>query len=124
MLYSDKHTQEEQHSIWGQFINWIADENIRKFYRLAILSQHGLRNRVMVYLLMQARRRASRKFQIPFSREELAYFLCVNRSSLSHELSHMEQESCIRFKKQFCVIRYFSWLVLFVIMRDIIQLQD
>ena len=32
-------------------------------------------------------------------REELAAFLCVNRSALSHELSRMEAEGLIRFRK-------------------------
>ena len=32
-------------------------------------------------------------------REELAAFLCVNRSALSHELSQMQQEELIQFRK-------------------------
>jgi len=77
----------------------LSDENLRKHYRLAILSQRGLRDRVLVYLTMQAERRGTSTFRIPFSREELAAFLCVNRSALSHELSLMEREGLIRFRK-------------------------
>ena len=33
------------------------------------------------------------------TREELADFLCVNRSALSHELGKMEREGLIRFRK-------------------------
>ena len=77
----------------------LSDDNLRKHYRLAILAQRGLRDRVLVYLTMQAERRGTASFRIPFSREELADFLCVNRSALSHELSRMEAESLIRFYK-------------------------
>ena len=77
----------------------LSHENMRKYYRLAILSQRGLRNRVLTWLTMQARRRGSRSFRVSFSREELADFLCVNRSALSHELSRMEQEGLIHFHK-------------------------
>lgn len=77
----------------------LSDDNIRKHYRLAILSQRGLRDRVLIYLTMQAERRGTASFRIPFSREELAAFLCVNRSALSHELSRMEEEGLIRFRK-------------------------
>ena len=49
---------------------------------------------------MQAERRGTSRFQVPFSREEMAAFLCVNRSALSHELSRMEAEGLIAFRKQ------------------------
>lgn len=81
------------------FMTLLSHENMRKHYRIAILSQRGLRDRILIYLTMQAGRRGSDSFQIPFSREELADYLCVNRSALSHELSLMEQEGLIRFQK-------------------------
>lgn len=68
-------------------------------YRLAILSRSGLRERIVVYLSMQAGRRQSASFTIPFSRDEMAAFLCVNRSALSHELSRMRREGLIDFRK-------------------------
>lgn len=77
----------------------IADENMKKEYRLAILSQKGLRERIISYLMMQSSRRRKTTFAISFSREELAAYLCVNRSALSHELSLMEEEGLISFRK-------------------------
>lgn len=82
-----------------RLLTLLSDENLRKHYRLAILSQRSLRDRVLVYLTMQAERRGTNSFCIPFNREELAAFLCVNRSALSHELSLMEREGLIRFWK-------------------------
>lgn len=77
----------------------ISHENMKKEYRLAILSQKGLRDRLVTYLYMQANRLHRTTFEIPFSRDELASFLCVNRSALSHELSLMQQEGLISFHK-------------------------
>ena len=85
--------------IYSRLLTFISNENMRKHYRLAILSQRSLRNRILTYLTMQAERRGTNSFLIPFSREEMADFLCVNRSKLSHELSLMEQEGLIRFRK-------------------------
>ncbi len=85
--------------LWRNLLTILSDGNLRKHYRLAILAQRGLRDRVLVYLTMQAERRGTPTFRIPFSREELAAFLCVNRSALSHELSRMEAEGLIRFRK-------------------------
>lgn len=77
----------------------ISHYNMKKEYRLAILSQKGLRERIMTYLLMQSGKRRTNSFRIPFTREEMASFLCVNRSALSHELSLMEQEGLLSFRK-------------------------
>ena len=87
-----------------RFAAWISNMNMKKEYRLAILSQNGLRERIMTYLTMQAFRRQKTAFSIPYSREELAAFLCVNRSALSHELSRMQSEGLISFRKNyFCI---------------------
>ena len=92
---------EEVHRLQAlnNLLRYLSNENMKKVYRLAILSQKGLRQRILTYLTMQATRRRTNTFTIPFSREELAAFLCVNRSALSHELSLMEQEGLIAFRK-------------------------
>lgn len=90
---------EAGHQILKRLLTIISHENMRKEYRLAILRQKGLRERVMTYLTMQADKRGTATFTIPFSREELANFLCVNRSALSHELALMRQEGILDFHK-------------------------
>ena len=83
----------------AKLLRHIADENMRKEYRLAILLQKGLRDRILTYLSMQASKRHTATFSIPFTRDELASFLCVNRSCLSHELSRMAQEGILTFDR-------------------------
>ncbi len=83
----------------------LSHENMRKFYRLAILSQRSLRSRIMMYLTMQAGQRGTNSFHIPFSKEELASFLCVNRSALSRELGRLQREGVIQFRgNQFTIL--------------------
>lgn len=91
-----------------RFAAWISTMNMKKEYRLAILSQSGLRERIMTYLTMQAARRQKTEFTISYSREELAAFLCVNRSALSHELSRMQIEGLITFRKNYFCLHYLS----------------
>lgn len=86
-------------SLLKNLLLFISNENMRKEYRIAILSQKGLRDRVMTFLTMQATKRKTNSFTVPFSRNELAAYLCVNRTSLSHELSLMEQDGIIQFEK-------------------------
>ena len=89
----------ERQTIIAELLTIIAHENMRKDYRLAILSHKGLRDRLLTYLTMQAAKRGTDTFTIPFDREALASFLCVNRSALSHEIAAMRQEGIIDCKK-------------------------
>ena len=82
-----------------RLLEMIGKENIRKEYRLAILSQRSLRDRILTFLTLRAERNGSNCFSVPFSRSEMASYMCVNRTSLSHELSLMEQEGLILFDK-------------------------
>lgn len=96
----------------NRLLTMISHLNMKKEYRLAILSQKGLRERIITYLLMQSNRRRSLTFRIPFTREEMASFLCVNRSALSHELSLMEQEGLIAFRKnEFTLLQSEKWTI-------------
>ena len=89
----------ERLQVLGELLHLVANENMKKSYRLAILSQKGLRDRILTYLTMQAAKRHTNTFTIAFSRDDMASFLCVNRSALSHELSLMQQEGLIDFHK-------------------------
>ena len=91
--------EEVRQKILSQMLYLISRENMRKEYRLAILSQKGLRERILTYLTMQSERQQKTTFTIPFSREEMASFLCVNRSALSHELGKLQKEGILSFRK-------------------------
>ncbi|MGP1349240.1 MAG: Crp/Fnr family transcriptional regulator [Stomatobaculum sp.] len=96
--------QDIQISIFRQLMTLVSHDNMRKHYRIAILSQKELRSRILTYLTMQAERLGRSRFMIPFNREELADYLCVNRSALSHELKKMEREGILRTRKNLFTI--------------------
>ncbi len=99
LLFPGTLEEPARQQILARLLTLISNLNMQKEYRLAILSQKGLRQRILTYLQMQAGKRQTNRFTIPFSREEMASFLCVNRSALSHELSCMAQEGLIAFRK-------------------------
>ena len=99
-LLEDKLEPQWRYQMMENALRLISQENMRREYRLTILSRKGLRERILTYLTMQAARRRTATFTIPFSREELASYLCVNRSAMCHELSLMQQEGVIQFRKK------------------------
>ncbi len=60
--------------------------------KLRILSQRTIRGRLLLFLRILAKRKQAKEFDIPFDRQELADFLCVDRSALSAELSKLRRE--------------------------------
>ena len=98
--------------ILEKVLKLVSQDNMRKEYRLSILSRKGLRERILTYLSMQGAKRRTSTFTIPFTREELASFLCVNRSAMCHELSLMQQEGLISFRKnEFTLYNWESTMV-------------
>lgn len=97
--------EEHRQKLQARLLTRLAQDSMKKEYRLAILSRKGLRERIGTYLLMQADRQGVDSIRIPFSREEMADYLCVNRSALSHELSLMQREGLITFRKNLFTLR-------------------
>lgn len=73
----------------------LAERNVMMNRKLSILSQRSIRDKLLAYLAWESQNRGSNEFDIPFNREELADFLCVNRSALSREISRMMDEGTI-----------------------------
>jgi CRP/FNR family transcriptional regulator, dissimilatory nitrate respiration regulator len=76
----------------------VANQNIRQLYKIDILSRRSLRERVCIYLSILQKKKSS-SFSLSMNREELAQYLCVDRSALSRELGRMQRDGLIRFKK-------------------------
>ncbi len=76
-----------------------ANQNMRQLYKIDILSRKGLRDRIMLYLTLQAKRKKTSELVLSFNREELAAYLCVDRSALSRELGRMRKEGLIEFDR-------------------------
>jgi len=67
--------------------------------KLRILSKRTIRERVLLTLQICAKRAKSNVFDIPFDRQALADYLCVDRCALSAELSKLQNEGRISFVK-------------------------
>lgn len=77
----------------------VAKENLELNKRMNILNQKTIREKILFYLNDVAREKEGLSFEIPYSREQLAQYLCVDRSALSRELSNMQKDGLLEFKK-------------------------
>ena len=85
--------------ITRNFMQILADENIRRLYKLDIFSRPGLRARILTYLKIMSQKHHGRPFHTMMTQEQMASFLAVNRSALSNELNKMRREGIIDFQK-------------------------
>jgi CRP-like cAMP-binding protein len=85
--------------IIGNILRILADDSMRKQYKIDVLYKKSLRARVRTFLLHMAEKTDGQSFDIGMDREQLARFLGVNRSALSHELSLMRRDGLIAFSK-------------------------
>lgn len=76
----------------------IANKNIMLNQKLEFISKRTTREKLMSYFEAQMRQTGSLFFTIPFSRHELADFLCVDRSAMSRELCRLRDDGVLTFK--------------------------
>ena len=85
-------------------LNLLANKNLHLQSRMEIIAAKSIRTKVLQYLETLGIRQGD-SIAIPFNREELADYLCVERSALSHELSKMKRDGLIDYKKNIFVLK-------------------
>lgn len=72
--------------------------------KINVISRKSLRAKIQCFLSMEAEKAGSCDFTIPFSREDMAEYVCANRSALSRELRAMEKDGLITLQGKKCHI--------------------
>lgn len=87
----------------------LAKKNVLLTQKMELLTRRTTREKILSYLSAQAQQAGSATFVIPFNRQELANYLSVDRSALSKELSKMQKDGILVYKKnQFELLRSLS----------------
>lgn len=91
--------------LFTNLLNEFAQKNLLLTRKIDILSKPSTREKILTYLSAQSLKTAASTFDIPFNRQELADYLCVDRSALSNELSKLRKENYIDFKKNKFILK-------------------
>ena len=83
----------------------LAEKNRRFGEKLTHMGQRTTRGKLLSYLSAEAQRLGRYEFDIPFSRQQLADYLAVERSGLSLELGKMRREGLLDFQKNHFVLK-------------------
>lgn len=77
----------------------ISEKNRKLVQKIGHMSKRSTRAKLLSYLSEEAKRHNNSYFTIPFTRQQLADFLCVDRSAMSNELCKMRDEGLLEFEK-------------------------
>ncbi len=77
----------------------ISEKNRKLVQKISHMSKRSTRSKLISYLSEEAKRQNNSQFTIPFTRQQLADFLCVDRSAMSNELCKMRDEGLLQFDK-------------------------
>lgn len=83
----------------------LAEKNLRFSEKLTHMGQRSTRAKLMSYFSAEAQRLGRYEFDIPFSRQQLADYLAVERSGLSLELGKMRREGLLDFHRSYFVLK-------------------
>ncbi|MEN6339934.1 MAG: Crp/Fnr family transcriptional regulator [Clostridiaceae bacterium] len=76
-----------------------ARKNLALTRKVSHMSKRSTREKLLSYLSGQSLTSGSDAFEIPFNRQQLADYLCVDRSAMSSELCKMRDEGLLVFDK-------------------------
>lgn len=76
----------------------VADKNLALSSKIRVMSRKTTKEKLMAYLLDQAKLQKSRSFTIALDRQALADYLGVERSAMSAELSKLRKEGVLEYK--------------------------
>lgn len=64
--------------------------------KISILSKRSIREKILTYLKSESQKNDIKTFTIPYSLQELADYLCIDRSAMMRELKTLQEEKKIK----------------------------
>ncbi len=78
----------------------LATKTLLFHQKIEITAKRTTRDKLLTYLMLQAREAGSNRFTVPFDRQELADYLEVDRSGLSAEIGKLRREGVLTSRKK------------------------
>lgn len=87
------------HIIVENMVKLLAQKNLTLMQKMNHITKRSTREKLLSFLSEQARIQGKNTFTIPFDRQQLADYLCIDRSAMSSELSRMKKEGLIAYER-------------------------
>lgn len=88
-----------------KLVSEISFKNLMLSEKLTHLGKRTTRTKLLSYLSAAAQRKNSREFEIPFTRQQLADYLLVERSAMSAELGRLKKDGVIDYERNRFILK-------------------
>ncbi len=106
ILNADGETEGWKLVLLRNLLENMAEKNLRFNEKLTHMGKRNTREKLLSYLSAEAQKHGTSEIDIPFSRQQLADYLSVERSAMSTELGKLRDEGRLSFRKNhFCLNR-------------------
>lgn len=95
ILHSCSHACSFHSRLTQNLLKGIARKNLTLTRKIRCMSRKTTREKLMTFLLDQAKQRGSPEFVIPYDRQALADYLGVERSAMSAQISKLKRDGLI-----------------------------
>ena len=90
-------------------VSVLERKNLQLNDKITHMSKRRTREKLLSYLSSESLRQGSLEFDIPFDRQQLADYLCIERSAMSAELSRLQKDGLLATERShFRLIAPFS----------------
>lgn len=79
----------------------LSAKNIKQNQKIQCISKRTTREKLLNYLYFQLQKNNSKEFYIPYDRQQLADYLCVERSAMAYEIGKLCKDGIIETKKNY-----------------------
>ena len=110
ILNADGETEGWKLVLLRNLLENMAEKNLRFNEKLTHMGKRSTREKLLSYLSAESIRHSSLSFDIPFDRQQLADYLCIDRAAMSTEISKLQKEGFIKtnrnhFELQLSIIK-------------------
>lgn len=106
-IYNSEIVKNESYVIFIKNLLQIMTSQINnKNDRIQILSKRSIRDKLLEYFKITSQNMGNKRFELPFSFTDLANYLCVDRSAMTRELSHLKKEGFIKINNRQIALLY------------------
>lgn len=85
-------------------VSAIAQKNLKFNEKITHMSKRSTKEKLLSYLSSESQRQGSLSFTIPYDRQQLADYLCVERAAMSAELSKLQKAGLLEYNKNHFVL--------------------
>jgi len=93
------------HQLILNLLKIVAEKNALLNQKMSYITHKTIRSRLEAYFQDLMERSGSYNFVVPLNRNELSDYLCIDRSAMCRELSHMKNDGILDYKGE-----NFHWL--------------